>query len=387
MRYDFNEVIDRHGTNAISYEACRLLRPELPVDFLPMWVADMEFASPPEVLSAMRARLDRRVLGYTGLFEADYFDAVTGWMRRRYGWEVGAEQIVYSSGIVTAIEVAVEHLTEPGDGILLMTPAYHPFDDSIKRFARTPVYNRLVKQNGRYEIDFEDFERKARDPHTRLFFLCNPQNPTGRVFDEATLRRLGEICFQNDVFVVSDEIHADLLRVGKTHIPFGKLFPGEKRLIVCTAPSKTFNIAGNQHANLLIPDPGIRAKWQEHRYCGQPNCLSVPAVIAAYTLCDEWLTELRAYLDGNFACLKAFVDDELPRARFSVPDGTYLAWLDLSGYGLSDAELKACTTRAGLFIQFAEDFVENGTGHARMNISCPRARLQEGLHRLQRALQ
>ena len=386
MKYDFDELVDRSGTHSLKYEACQKINPFLPEDSIPLWVADMDFACAPQILSAMRRRLDKRILGYSVLGE-DTQAAVSRWMDRRFGWAVAPEEIVFSSGVVTALYAAVEHLTKPGDAVLTMTPAYRPFDAAMKNYGRTPLYNRMIEgADGRYSIDFADFEEKAKRPDCTMFFLCNPQNPTGRVFSEEELRRIGEICFASDVFVVSDEIHADLTRAGQTHIPFAKLFPGEKRIITCTSPSKTFNIAGNNHAHLMIPDEKIRREWSSRSYCGHPTALGIDAAIAAYEEAEDWLEELKSYLDENFRKMGDLLAAKLPKAVFRVPEGTYLAWVDLTAYVLTEQQLKEKISRAGVFVQFGEDFVDHGDCHMRVNAACPWSVLKEGLERVCKAL-
>ena len=387
MQYQFDEIIDRTGTNSIKFEALFNNRPNLPADTIPMWIADMDFACPQPVLDAMHRRLDRRILGYSDLIDPAYHRAVTGWMRRRFGWEADAEQLVSSSGVVTAIQQSVARLTQPGDGVLLFTPTYMPFYTAIVDQGRVPVFCRLQRDAaGRYGIDFASLERLAAQPGNTLLFLCSPHNPTGRVWTEAELRRIGEICFANDVFVVSDEIHADLTRTGVRHTPFQKLFPEEKRLIVCTAPSKTFNIAGNQLANLFIPDAAIRAEWQRKHYCGEPSPLAIDAVIAAYNECEEWLDALRAYLDGNFRLAADTLASALPAAGYTVPDGTYLMWLNAAYAAPDETALRARVEAAGLCVEYASDFADNADGFLRINIACPRSVLQEALRRLVTAL-
>lgn len=385
--YNFDEIIDRTGTNCIKFEAFRNSRPALPEGSIPMWIADMDFACPQPILDAMHRRLDRRILGYSALIDPAYGRAVTGWMQRRFGWAANADEIVSSSGIVTAIQQSVAHLTRPGDGVLLFTPTYMPFYSAIVDQGRTPVFCRLQRDaDGRYGIDFDAFGRLAEQPGNTLLFLCSPHNPTGRVWTEAELRRIGEICFQNGIFVVSDEIHADLTRVGVRHIPFPALFPGEKRLITCTAPSKAFNIAGNQLANLFIPDETIRVDWRRRSYCGHPSPLSIDAVIAAYNECEDWLDALRAYLDENFRLAADTLAARLPATRYTVPEGTYLMWLDASFTGLDEAALRARVEAAGLCVEYASDFADNADGCMRINIACPRSVLEEALNRLLRAL-
>ena len=385
MKYDFDETVDRTGTASIKLEAGEKVNPYLPKEHIPLWVADMDFACAPEILLAMHARLDRRILGYTNL-SGECEASACRWMERRFGWKPEPEQIVFSAGIVSALFAAVSRLTKPGDEVCFLTPAYHPFDDAVKKQGRVPVYSRMIRKDGEWAIDFADLSAKLSRPNCALFFHCNPHNPTGRVFTETELTRLGKLCFANDVMVVSDEIHEDLTRTGITHIPLAKLFPLDKRIITCTSPSKTFNLAGNNHAHLFIPDEALRRDWTKNYYNGHPSALSNQATIAAYDHSEDWLEELRTYLDGNFAMMKQLLDERLPKAVFSIPQGTYLAWVDLSGYGLSEQELKKRISQAGVFVQFGEDFVDNADCFMRVNLASPRSVLQEGLERICRAL-
>lgn len=387
MPYNFDEIIDRQGTYSIKMDAGRKLNPCLPDDYIPLWIADMDFACPDPILAAMRRRLDRRILGYTAADGEAYLDAVVQWMKRRYAWDIRPEWISFSSGIVPALFAAVDCLTQLDDAVLMMTPAYQPFYAAVKRHGRKPLYSPLLSDGGYYSIDWADFESKARRSDCTMLFLCSPQNPTGRVWTAEELRRIGEICFSNGVFVVSDEIHADLIRLGQTHIPFAKLFPDETRLLTCTAPSKTFNIAGNRHANLVIPDKALKSRWDAMAGGGHPGALTVDATIAAYTECDDWLDALRAYLDGSFAMLDKTLRERLPKAIFSVPEGTYLAWINFSQLGLTDERLNECVSRAGVFAQFAGSFVDNDAGCMRLNMASPRQVLAEAINRICKALE
>lgn len=381
MKFNFDEIIDRAGTNAIKLESGVKINPYLPEDHIPLWVADMDFACAPEILSAMQTRLDRKILGYTNLSDACKMSTCR-WMERRYGWKTEPEQIVYSAGIVSALFAAVARLTSPGDEVCFLTPAYRPFDDAVKKQGRVPVYSRMVCQDGNWTIDFADLSEKLSRPNCAIFFHCNPHNPTGRVFTEIELKRLGKLCFANDVFVISDEIHEDLTRKGMVHIPLAKLFPEEKRIITCTSPSKSFNIAGNCHAHLFIPDDALLRDWTKNYYNGHPNALSNEATVAAYDRSEDWLEELRDYLDESFAMMKQLLNDRLPKAKFSIAQGTYLAWVDLSGYGLSEQKLKQTISQSGVFVQFGEDFVDNADCFMRVNLASPRSIVREGLERI-----
>lgn len=387
MTYDFDELISRAGTNSCKYEDGPKMNPYLSKDAIPLWVADMDFACAEPILAAMRRRLDKRILGYSSIVEPAYYEAVTGWMQRRFGWETDPEQIVFSSGVVASLFAAVQILTKPGDEVLLMTPAYAPFNRAADTLERTLLYSRLVDDHGYYTVDWADFEQKAARKTCKLFFLCSPQNPTGRVWTEEELRRIGDICFDNDVFVVDDEIHADLTRIGVHHTPLAKLFPKEKRIVTCTSPSKTFNIAGNRHSNLFVPDPAIREQFAHNAYCGHPGALGIDANIAAYNECEDWLDQLRAYLDGNFALLERMLKERLPKAVFRIPEGTYLAWVNLKPLGLPEERLNERVSKGGVFVQFGRDFVDNGDCRARINLACPRSVLETGINRLCDSLQ
>jgi len=386
MKYDFDEIIDRAGTGSIKLEWGEKINPYLPKDHLPLWVADMDFACAPEILSAMQARLDRRIIGYTNLTDACK-ESTCRWMERRFGWNPDADEIVFSAGIVNALFAAVARLTKPGDEVCFLTPAYRPFEDAVRKQDRVPVYSRMIYDEGVWKIDFADLSKKLSRPNAAMFFHCNPHNPTGRVFTETELKRLGKLCFANDVFVVSDEIHEDLTRKGKPHIPLQKVFPKEKRIITCTSPSKSFNLAGNNHAHLFIPDESLRRTWTKNYYNGHPNAFSNEATIAAYDRSEDWLEELRDYLDESFAMMKALLDERLPKAKFAIAEGTYLAWVDLSGYGLSEQELKRRISQAGVFVQFGEDFVDNADCCMRVNLASPRSVVREGLERICRVLE
>jgi len=386
MKYDFDEIIDRAGTGSIKLEWGEKINPYLPKDHLPLWVADMDFACAPEILSAMQERISRRIIGYTTLTE-ECRQSTCRWMERRFGWNPDADEIVFSAGIVNALFAAVARLTKPGDEVCFLTPAYRPFEDAVRKQDRVPVYSRMISEEGVWKIDFVDLSEKLSRPNAAMFFHCNPHNPTGRVFTETELKRLGKLCFANDVFVVSDEIHEDLTRKGQTHIPLQKLFPKEKRIITCTSPSKSFNLAGNNHAHLFIPDESLRRAWTKNYYNGHPNAFSNEATIAAYDRSEDWLEELRGYLDESFAMMKALLDERLPKAKFSIAEGTYLAWVDLSGYGLSEQELKKRISQAGVFVQFGEDFVDNADCCMRVNLASPRSIVREGLERICRVLE
>ncbi len=388
MLYNFDEIIDRSGTDAIKYEKGTAINPYLPKEHIPLWVADMDFACAAPILDAMRRRLDRRILGYSTFdYDTEYKTSVVNWMQRRFDWQIAPDWITFSAGVVPSFYAAMQIFTKPGDAVLLMTPAYDPFDEAVGAYGRTALYSRLVENDGYYTVDWNDFAAKAAQKNCKLFFFCSPQNPTGRVWTEEELTRIGKICFDNDVFVIDDEIHADLVRVGVRHSPLARLFPAEHRIVTCTSPSKTFNIAGNRHANLIIPDDGIRAQFAGNAYMSHPGALSIDAAKAAYNECEDWLEQLKAYLDETFRMVDATFKTMLPKAKFRVPEGTYLAWVNLSALGLPEAELNRRVSEAGVFVQFGKDFVNNGDCHARINLAAPRSVVLRGVQRMCEALQ
>lgn len=394
MQYNFDQIIDRRRTNSLSADGFRDFlfsntgrrfdRPD--EDFIRMWVADMDFAVPDVILDAVRARLDRQILGYTLMYDTAYYDALTAWSERYYGWSFPREQLCISPGIVPALYDLTGLLCAPGDKVLILTPSYGPFGGAARRHKLELVCSALVRTEEGFVIDFDDFARKAADPAVKLCIFCNPHNPTGRVWTREELTRVGEICLENGVYLISDEIHCDLLRTGLRHTPLAACFPGSERIVTCTAPSKTFNIAGLMFSNIVIPDRALRARWHVGREA-EVNPLSLAAVEAAYTGAGEWLTQLRAYLDGNFAMMQRQLSASLPAARFSVPQATYLAWVDVGAYIEPGENLTARFAEAGVVLEGGDrTFVGNAEASIRLNLACPRALAEEGLRRICRAL-
>lgn len=388
MGFDFDEMVDRKGTNSIKWEHMDLLDKDAPPDTLPFWVADMDFACAPPILEALRRRTERRIFGYSSLDEEAYKAAVIQWYASRHGWGVDPADLFYSPGVVPAIAFLLGLLTGKGDGVIIQRPVYYPFSLMIERHGRRIVNNPLRNQGGRWEMDFEDLEAKAKDPGTKLLILCSPHNPVGRVWTEAELRRLGTICLENGLTIVADEIHGDLVRAGQRHLPLAGLFPEAKgRIITTTSPSKTFNMAGLQLSNIVISAPELRAQWS--RYVadelglGIPNSFSIPATIAAYTEGGPWLDALLAYLDGNFALMEEFHRARFPFAPFRAPEGTYLAWSDFRAAGLKEAGLVSAFCHGGkVLVEGGSMFGPEGEGFVRMNAACPRSQLAEGLERM-----
>lgn len=382
MKYDFDEIINRIHTNSVKYENSRREEPQLPQDFIPLWIADMDFACPPEVIKEMHKRLDERILGYSDIIEPAYVQTLSAWMQRHFNWDIREEELVVSSGVVPAISNLIQILSKKDDRVLFLTPSYGPFYTSVVNNGRIPVFSPLVKENGRYGIDFEDMEKKIIEESVKIFIFCSPHNPTGRVWSEDELKRAAGICKKHHVSVICDEIHQDLLRKGIVHIPLAKLYPDEDWVYTCTAPSKTFNMAGNHLANIFIPNKKVKEVWEE-RYYYLPNALSITAAQAAYGQGGAWVEQLKEYLDGNFNYLKEYLNKNLPKIKFEIPEGTYLAWLDMSGTGLDEKEVKRrFIAEAGLHIEGGDMFVANGECNIRMNLACPRQTVEKALNRM-----
>ena len=387
-QYDFDRLTDRYGTNSLKYDFA--VERGYPADVLPLWVADMDFPAPEPVLDALRRAVDHGIFGYSDV-KADYYEAAAAWFAERFSWRPRPEWLVRTPGVVFAAAMAVRGLTEPGDGVLIQPPVYYPFYSVIRDNDRRIVENELIYRDGRYTIDFEDFERKLVEEKVRLFLLCSPHNPVGRVWTLEELRRLGGLCQKHGVWVVSDEIHCDFTYPGHPHHIFPKAVPElADRTVVCTAPSKTFNLAGLQASNIWIPGEEARRRFvREINRCGysQLNGLGLVACKAAYTEGAEWLEQCWAYLRGNLDFLREFLAARIPQIRLVEPEGTYFAWLDCSGLGLSREALNNLVIReARLWLDAGHIFGVSGSQFQRVVLACPRATLRQALERLEQAV-
>ena len=387
---NFDEKYDRRGTDCIKYDAP--LRQGWAEDTLPLWVADMDFPAPTAVGEALRALTAPGIYGYQ-LTGADYTASVTGWFERRFGWKPEADWLVETPGVVFALCTAVRALTKPGDAVMMLLPVYPHFFEAATDNGRRVVSSQLKPGiNGRYEIDFDEVERVLDEEKPRLFILCSPHNPVGRVWTEEEQRRLGELCFARNIPVVADEIHCDFTYPGHPHTPFLSLGPAfEQNGISCTAPSKTFNLAGLQDSNIFIPNPVMRAAFQrELRAQGAfgVNSAGRAAAKAAYDHGESWLRELLAYLRENDAWLRDFLARELPQLKAAPLEGTYLAWVDARGLGLSDAELDdLLRNKAHVRLNPGAEYGAGGEGFLRINLACPRTTLQAAMERIRDAVQ
>jgi cystathionine beta-lyase len=382
MSYDFDTLIDRHGTGSLKYDFA--LERGKPEGLLPLWVADMDFPAPAEVLADLQKVVEHGIFGYSEPKD-DYFDAVIGWFESRFGYRVSKREIVKTPGIVFSLAQIVKAYTRPGEAVMIQTPVYYPFYEVIRANGRTLVTNPLIYRSGRYSIDFGDFERKIADSDVKLFILCSPHNPVGRVWTRNELAAINEICERHDVIVVSDEIHCDFVWPGHKHICFGTL---NENAIIATAPSKTFNLAGLQASNIFIKNEALRSKLKaEIGRAGyhQLTTLGLKACQSAYTQGGPWLEELKSYLMGNIRFTREFLAARLPKIQLVEPEGTYLLWLDFSAYGLTPDELdRRVTENAKLWLSGGTTFGPGGEGFQRVNIACPRVTLTKALSNLEK---
>ena len=388
MPFDFDTVPNRRGTNCFKYDFAREMG--MPEDVLPLWVADMDFPTAPAVLERLHALAEHGIFGYTGVKDA-YFSAVHNWYAQRFGWETQRSWLVTTPGVVFAIAIAIRAFTQKGDAILIQQPVYYPFADKVTENDRQLVVNPLVLKNGRYEMDFADMERKIVDNRVKMLLLCSPHNPVGRVWTKEELLRVGEICQKHGVLVVSDEIHADFTYAGHTHRVFASVKSEFADFtITCTAPSKTFNLAGLQNSNIFIPNRQLRHAYKKELSacgCGGTNCMGMAACQAAYEAGADWLEQLKQYLAGNLAYIRQFLREKLPDIALIEPDGTYLVWLDLRKLGLTEQQQRQLIVQdAKLWLDTGTLFGQGGDGFERINIACPRATIKQAMQRLERAV-
>lgn len=388
MNYDFTTLAPREGTGACCYVDMRKQNPDVPEGIVPLTIADMNFVTAPEIIAGLKSYLDQTVLGYTDPTDR-YYDAVLSWQQKRHGWEPKQEWCVTAPGVVPALFHLVRAATKPGEQILMMTPAYPPFFDASATDGRVRVESRLLEQDGRYEIDFADLEAKAAQPETTAMILCSPHNPVGRIWTRQELGRVVEICLKHEVFLIADEIHNDLILPGQEYHSMGTFPEALDHCAICTAPSKTFNLAGLKDSNLFIPNQEIREKFiaeLNHSHILNLNALAYQACRIAYTQCENWLEELLTVIDGNRRLTEDFIQQNLPEIRVSPMQATYLMWLDFRALGLDHQELDRFLQRNYLFFNGGHIFGEEGRGFVRVNLALPALVLQQTLERLKNAV-
>ena len=388
MSHSFDMIIERRNTACLKWDGAASRYGVADDDLLPMWVADMDFRPPEAVMEAMVRRATHGIYGYPAGLEA-YHQALGSWLRRRHGWEVQTEWITSAPGVVATVNLLIRTFTTRGDGVVVQPPVYYPFFSGVEENGCRLLYNRLRFDGERYTIDFEDLEEKLRQ--AKLLVLCSPHNPVGRVWTREELLRLGGLCVKHGVLVISDEIHFDLVFSGHTHTVFATLSEEfAQHCIVCTSPSKTFNLAGLKPAMAIIPSERLRRDFRHTlRACGigSPNVFCLDAVKAAYECGEPWVNDLLGYLEGNAAFLQRFVAEEIPQLCAVRSEGTFLAWLDCTSLGLAPKALEQLLlTKARLVLNQGYTFGPGGEGFVRINFGCPRTVLEDGLNRLARAV-
>lgn len=382
-KYDFDTVIPRRGTNSYKWDTA----PEEGV--LPMWVADMDFKTAPAVIEALKKRAEHGVFGYTKIPQR-YYDAVSNWFTQRHGVDYETGWILPTTGVLPALAAILRALTMPGDGVVMQTPAYNCFFSSLNNAGCKIIENELVYSNGKYSIDFDDFEKKTALPNAKVFLLCSPHNPSGRVWTKEELVRMGEICQKNNVFVISDEIHCDIVFEGRKHIPFASLGNGFlQNSATCVSPSKTFNLAGVQCANIVCANAETREKISKALNVNEVAEISpfaVDALVAAYNEGGAWLEELLKYMGGNFTLLKEFFAENFPKFKVLPLEATYLVWVDCSALGMPSEKIeKILYEKEGLWVNEGTKYGSAGEGFLRINIACPKSLLIEGLEKIKNA--
>lgn len=385
---DFDTIHDRKGTDCLKYDFAK--RRGLPEDVLPLWVADMDFLTSSYVEDAVIERTKQAIFGYTETQE-DYFAAVAGWMKRHHNWEIKPDWMIKTPGVVFALAMAVKAYTKENDAVLIQQPVYYPFSEVIRDNGRVVVSSDLyLGEDNRYHIDFVDFEEKIIAHDIKLFLLCNPHNPSGRVFTEEELTRLGDICLKHGVTVVSDEIHNDFVFSGTHHVFASVKKEYEDICVICTSPSKTFNLAGMLVSNIFIPNAKLRAGFKHEvdaAGISQLGTLGLVAVEAAYAKGDEWYQSMLEYIRGNIAYVKRYAKENLPGVKVIEGEGTYLIWMDFRGTGIDAGELdRRIIHEAKLWLDSGKIFGDTGKGFQRINVAAPRSVVEECLRRIRSIL-
>ena len=390
MKYNFDEVIDRSANRAAKYD--ERIKKFGTDHVIPLWVADMDFPCAEPIIKALHERIDRKIFGYTVYDTDECLGAVTDWFKKRYGWEEKKENLLFSPGIVSAYAVLLNILTEEGDGVVVQRPIYYPFMMKAKSNNRVIVDNPLIYEKGNYKMDFEDLDAKMADPKNKVLVFCSPHNPTGRVWTEEEIRTVVDICKKYDKWIICDEIHCDLLRSGVVFHPMLKVAPDyAERIAVCTAPSKTFNLAGMKTSNIIIRNEELKKKWND--FIGNKlsmngaSTLGLTAMVAAYREGEEWLEQVKEYLDGNFAYIDSFLKEHLPKAHLVPAEGTYLAWIDFNGYVNGDEKRleELMQKKAKVALDEGYIFGDAGKGFERINVASPRSVIAECMERILKA--
>jgi cystathionine beta-lyase len=386
--WSFDEFVDRYGTQSAKWET-------YDKDVLPLWVADMDFKSPQAIINKIVDRARHGIFGYSN-YHSDYYNAITGWFKRHYKWDIKKEWLSFTPGVIPAINIALRSFTNPGDKIIVQNPVYYPFYGAIENSGRQILFNHLKLSNRRYTMDLDDLRQKIKDPRIKMLILCSPHNPIGRVWSKEELIHLGEICIENKILIISDEIHCDLIYPGYKHTNFASINEEfAMNSITCTSLSKTFNLAGLQLSNIIIPNKRLRDRFRNtieslfipEEFGYLPNSLSLVAFTTAYNDCDSWLSALIQYLVGNLNFLEEFLKTNIPQIKMIKPEGTFLVWLDFSTLGISHNQLEDfLLDKAKVALDDGAKFGKGGEGFQRINIACPRSTLSKALTRIHNAV-
>ncbi|MGG3571253.1 MalY/PatB family protein [Bacillus gobiensis] len=379
----FDQIEKRYGSQSVKWDLTKELFGA--DDALPMWVADMDFKAPDAVIGELQKRLEHGIFGYSSP-TLDTKKSVVNWLLSRHNWEIQQDSLVFSPGIVTALSMAVQAYTEPGDQVGILVPVYTPFHNVVKDNHRKLITSSLMENNGRYEINFDELEEMLKQPETKLFIFCHPHNPSGRAWTKEELAKIGDLCLKHQVMVISDEIHSDLMLYNKRHVPFASLSPElADQTITCVAPSKTFNLAGLQASAIIIPNGKKRKLFTETMNRNGLNALNsfaITAIEAAYSYGENWLEELIPYLEKNVDLVKTSLQESLPEVKVMIPDASYLLWIDCRNLGLTDKELAHQLIHKGkLILEPGDKYGAGGEGFVRMNIGCPLQTVKDGISR------
>ena len=383
MSYDFSKMTNRWNTGSYKWD--------IKENELPMWVADMDFETAPEIVEALHTRVDHSIFGYN-IVPEEFYTSIQNWWDRRHHFKMDAEWMMFCTGVVPAISSIVRKVTTVGENVLIQSPVYNIFYNSILNNGRHVLSSDLVYENGEYHIDFADLEEKLARPQTTLMILCNPHNPIGRIWDKETLQKIGDLCAKHHVIVLSDEIHCDIVESGKEYIPFASVSKtNEQNSITCIAPTKTFNLAGLQTSCIVVPNPVLRHKVNRGintDEVAEPNSFAMTALVTAFTKGEPWLNELRSYIDQNKARVVEFVQENLPELHVIESHATYLMWIDCSKVSMDSVELvEFIREKTGLYLSDGAEYGENGRPFVRMNVACPKLRLEDGLARFKAGIE
>jgi cystathionine beta-lyase len=390
MKYNFDEIVNRRGTYSIKWDGGDMIKKiglteRYDEETIPLFTADMDLPVPQPLIDALHKTVDHRIFGYS-IFPDEYFEAIQHWFKKRHDWDIKKEEIIYSPGTVHALNIAVRAFTNPGEGVIIQRPVYPAFSAVIKANGMELLNNALkCDEEGYYHIDFVDFEEKAKNENTKMFILCNPHNPTGRIFTEEELHKLSDICAANNVLIVADEIHGDLIRQNQTFLPIAKIVDNAEHIISFTAINKTFNLAGLHCTNVIISNPEHRNTFIRVMGNHLPSPFTVSALISVYHDGEEWLEQLKEYIDGTMEWAVQFLAERMPKVKVRIPEGTYIMWMDFSGYGLTPEEVhNRIYNKANVILEDGKLFGEEGLHYQRICIPSPRPMIKEAFERIAR---